>query len=272
MARTSASSRVLTDHDEIRRWAGERGAKPARVRGTGDGDDVGIIRLDFPGYTGEDKLEPISWDDWFRKFDESGLALLVQDKTAKGQRSNFNKLVSRETVGISEGSGSSSSRSRNQQHRQGASREEFSREEEEEGYEVSANYSDDDIEPSEDMEDDVEIEINTEEEMEEDSDVEELRPGRVSGAGNSRNRKPQGRATGSKGTRSARSSATAKRTSPQMGRSRNERSIKARTPSSKRGQATGGSRSSAKKAPARAKSSGSRTSRGRSSSSRKRAA
>jgi len=272
MARTSASSRVLTDHGEIRRWAEERGAKPARVRGTGDGDDVGIIRLEFPDYTGEEKLEQISWDDCFRKFDESGLVLLVQDRTTNGQRSNLNQLVSREAVQVSRDSGSSSSRSRNQPRGQSASSKEFSREEEEEGYEMSANYSDDDIEPSEDLEDDVEIEIDAEEEMEEDADLEELRPVRKSGAGNSRARKPKGRASGSKGTRSARSSATAKRTSPQMGRSRNERSIKARNPSSKRGQATGGSRSSAKKAPARAKSSGSRTSRGRSSSSRKRAA
>ncbi len=98
MARTPASSRVLTDHDEIRRWAEERGAKPARVKGTGGDGDVGIIRLDFPGYTGEDTLEPISWDDWFRKFDESNLALIVQDTTARGQKSNFNKLVSRETL------------------------------------------------------------------------------------------------------------------------------------------------------------------------------
>jgi hypothetical protein len=41
---------------------------------------------------------PISWDDWFAKFDESGLALLFQEETAGGERSNFNKLVKRETV------------------------------------------------------------------------------------------------------------------------------------------------------------------------------
>lgn len=102
MARTSASSRPLTDHDEIRRWAEERNARPACVRGTGSGEDVGMIRLDFPGYTGEDKLEEVSWDEWFDKFDERGLALLVQETTARGQQSNFNKLVRRDTA--SEGS------------------------------------------------------------------------------------------------------------------------------------------------------------------------
>jgi hypothetical protein len=96
MAKTK--TRVLTDHEEIRRWAEERGAQPARVKGTGGDGDVGMIRLDFPGYTGEESLEPISWDEWFRKFDESNLALLVQDETARGERSNFNKLIGRETA------------------------------------------------------------------------------------------------------------------------------------------------------------------------------
>lgn len=93
---SSASSSITTDHDEIRQWAEERGAKPTCVRGTGGRGDTGMIRLDFPGYTGEDSLEPISWEDWFRKFDEQGLALLHQEKTAAGKKSNFNKLVARE--------------------------------------------------------------------------------------------------------------------------------------------------------------------------------
>jgi hypothetical protein len=112
MARTSAASRPLTDHEEIRRWAEQRGAKPTCVRGTGGGEDVGMIRLDFPGFSGAGKLEEISWDEWFDKFDESGLALLVQDKTARGQKSNFNKLVSRETARASEGNGSGRRQSR----------------------------------------------------------------------------------------------------------------------------------------------------------------
>jgi hypothetical protein len=98
MARTSASARPLTDHEEIRRWAEERGATPACVRGTGDSNDTGMIRLDFPGYSGAGSLEEISWDDWFEKFDESNLALIVQDETASGDTSNFNKLVSRDTA------------------------------------------------------------------------------------------------------------------------------------------------------------------------------
>lgn len=93
-----AAAKMLLDHDEIRLWAKERNAKPAAVESTASEDDPGIIRLDFPGYSGEGSLYEISWDEWFAKFDERGLALLVQEKTADGQLSNFNKIVKRETA------------------------------------------------------------------------------------------------------------------------------------------------------------------------------
>jgi hypothetical protein len=103
------SSRVLTDHDEIRRWAEERDARPSAVQRTHTDDSVGIIRLDFPGYSGENSLEEIEWDEWFDKFDDNNLALIVQDETAGGERSNFNKIVSRDSV---ESPGSSRSRAK----------------------------------------------------------------------------------------------------------------------------------------------------------------
>src|SRR6185437_380179 len=96
--RSKSSARPLMDHDEIRQWAEERNARPACVGGTGGGEDVGMIRLDFPGFSGEQSLEHIEWDEWSQKFDEAALALLVQDTTAGGQQSNFNKMVSRETA------------------------------------------------------------------------------------------------------------------------------------------------------------------------------
>src|SRR5437764_11474129 len=126
MARTTASARPLTDHDEIRRWAEERNATPSCVRRTGGNNDVGMIRLDFPGYSGENSLEEISWDEWFQKFDESNLALLVQDQTARGQKSNFNKLVSRDTAAQSGKGRSSSTRTRAGSQKSSAARGEES--------------------------------------------------------------------------------------------------------------------------------------------------
>jgi hypothetical protein len=249
MARTSASSRPLTDHNEIRSWAEERGAHPSCVRGTGDNNDVGMIRLDFPGYSGEGKLEEISWDEWFDKFDESGLALLVQDETARGQRSNFNKLVSRHTAGVSGGGSSKDSRGRKSSRR--SSSENGDRK-------ISAGDSQNDFESSGD---DLELE-------EVDVEIEASRPARRSRTANSRSHKRQSGAKRATSSRGSRSSRTLRGTSSQSGRSTQT----SRSTSNKRGRTTGGARPKAKKAPARATSSASQTTRGRSSSGRKRAA
>ncbi|MBV8577374.1 MAG: hypothetical protein JOZ58_20320, partial [Acetobacteraceae bacterium] len=44
-----AQAKVTTDHDEIREWAEARGGRPAAVRQTHSKDNVGIIRIEFPG-------------------------------------------------------------------------------------------------------------------------------------------------------------------------------------------------------------------------------
>ena len=88
---------TTTNHDEIRRWADERGGKPASVQGTGGGgDDPGILRIDFAG--DDENLEHISWEEWFEAFDENNLALVYQEQTADGEASRFNKLVSRDSA------------------------------------------------------------------------------------------------------------------------------------------------------------------------------
>jgi hypothetical protein len=93
----AGSSKTTTDHNTIKEWAEARGGVPSTVEGTEDGDDAGVLRLDFPGYSGR-KLAPISWDEWFEKFDDKGLAFLYQDETRDGDESRFFKLVSRETA------------------------------------------------------------------------------------------------------------------------------------------------------------------------------
>lgn len=89
----ATEAKQTRDHETIRRWVEERNAKPTRVKGTGGGGDPGILRIDFPGYGGEEQLEEISWDDFFRKFDEQNLTFLYQDQAADGEKSNFNKFV-----------------------------------------------------------------------------------------------------------------------------------------------------------------------------------
>lgn len=94
----SAESRTTTNHEEIRKWVDERGGIPSSVRGTGDGD-AGILRIDFPGVgAGEESLEHISWDEFFRKFDDKHLAFLYQETTKSGGTSRFFKFVDRDSL------------------------------------------------------------------------------------------------------------------------------------------------------------------------------
>ena len=90
MSSHPSSARKTTDHDEIRKWAEGLGGRPAQVQSTGTKQDPGILRLDFGEK--DEKLEEISWSEFFRKFDESGLALLYQQSDPK---SRFNKFVER---------------------------------------------------------------------------------------------------------------------------------------------------------------------------------
>jgi hypothetical protein len=54
------------------------------------------LDIDFPGGAGEESLEPVTWEEWFQKFDEAGLAFVYQDEKADGEQSTFFKLVRRE--------------------------------------------------------------------------------------------------------------------------------------------------------------------------------
>ena len=92
----TVSARTTTDHAAIQKWAESRGGKPASVIGTErSSQHAGLLRIDFPGFSGAAKLAPISWKEWFQKFDQSKLAFLFQEKTKDGKQSRFFKLVKR---------------------------------------------------------------------------------------------------------------------------------------------------------------------------------
>jgi len=87
----STSSETTTDHDTIRKWVEARGGHPARVKDRGPG---GILRVDFG--EPEENLEEISWDDFFKVFEDNDLAFLYQDKTQDGKTSRFSKFIERQ--------------------------------------------------------------------------------------------------------------------------------------------------------------------------------
>ncbi|MDB5524937.1 MAG: hypothetical protein JWM58_2700 [Rhizobium sp.] len=85
-----STSQTTTSHTKIKSWAEARDGHPARVKGAGEG---GILRIDFG--KPEDTLEEISWDEFFKIFDDNKLEFLYQDKTEDGKTSRFSKFVSR---------------------------------------------------------------------------------------------------------------------------------------------------------------------------------
>ncbi|HEY0712721.1 MAG TPA: hypothetical protein VGF45_08615 [Polyangia bacterium] len=95
---STSAGHVTTDHETIRRWVEDRGGRPATVKRTGRRGGPGLLRIDYPGYSGEESLEPIEWEEFFAKFDESGLAFLYQEERAGGGQSRFSKLVSRDQM------------------------------------------------------------------------------------------------------------------------------------------------------------------------------
>jgi hypothetical protein len=75
------------------------GRKAGRSTSDGSIDDkegeAGLLRVDFEP-DDEADLEPISWEDFFEKFDKEDLTFLYQEKTASGELSRFHKFIDRE--------------------------------------------------------------------------------------------------------------------------------------------------------------------------------
>lgn len=88
-------ARTATDHGEIRTWVEDHGGKPAAVKRTHKGGDVGIIRIMFPEAPNSehDALEEISWEEFFQEFDKRELALLYDE-----EGSLFTKIIGRDTA------------------------------------------------------------------------------------------------------------------------------------------------------------------------------
>jgi hypothetical protein len=94
-----------TDHKMIRRWAGRWHAHPAVAKtpdaGTtqSGGTTSGLLRIRFPRDPDEKSLQSISWDEFFKRFDEQHLALEYLDEPRSEVKGRpFARLVDRRTV------------------------------------------------------------------------------------------------------------------------------------------------------------------------------
>ncbi|HEV7415081.1 hypothetical protein [Tianweitania sediminis] len=104
-----AETITLTDHEAIRDWAAARMGTPAVVDISPAAGTQPMLRLVFDqrAYLDTDQaerpvnaggLELVEWDEWFKIFEESELALVVS-ADVPGQRDSFHELIRRDETG-----------------------------------------------------------------------------------------------------------------------------------------------------------------------------
>lgn len=93
-----SSAKTTTDHDQIRQWVEKRGGHPAVVAATesSHGQGSGLLRIDYdePGGNNDNRLHRITWDQFFRIFDQNDLAFLFDPEGD----SRFSKFVEKESA------------------------------------------------------------------------------------------------------------------------------------------------------------------------------
>jgi len=90
------TSNQTHDHNTIKKWTTDRNGVPAKIKGTGKSDTEGVLRIHFPDHSNSDDFEEISWDNFFKDFDQNKLDFLYQDKKEDGEASTFHKFVNRD--------------------------------------------------------------------------------------------------------------------------------------------------------------------------------
>ncbi len=79
---------VTRSPEVVKHWAEERKATPATVPGTEHGNQLGVLRFDFPGFGGRN-LQQVSWDQWLDTFKKRNLVFIFQEHKRSGEMSNF---------------------------------------------------------------------------------------------------------------------------------------------------------------------------------------
>src|SRR5262249_22796669 len=97
------TSVCTTDRDTIRRWVERRRGRPAAIRARSREDyEAAPPRIDFPEYRSTGVVRRISWDEFFRKFEEKRLAFVYREETSNGEMSRFFRFVYRDAAMVRE--------------------------------------------------------------------------------------------------------------------------------------------------------------------------
>jgi hypothetical protein len=97
MMGTAPETATTVDHARIRRWLEAHGGHPAVGRGA-DGRGPRPLRVDFPGSTDAELLEPLSWEAFFARFEAEGLAFVHEVGAPAEAQPPFFEFVPRDST------------------------------------------------------------------------------------------------------------------------------------------------------------------------------
>lgn len=80
------TTHYTSNHTEIRSWAKRHGARPGIARDTIASRDLDQLTLVLPGERGEENVEFIDWDEFFRRFDEEEMVFVYEERKAPRKR------------------------------------------------------------------------------------------------------------------------------------------------------------------------------------------
>lgn len=96
--------KVTTNHEEIKSWITTHDGKPDLIQTPGVGNSEEGLRIDFPGKEDEEyfnentKSEDISWNEFFKRFEEWNLAFMYEEKTRGKNLSNAYRFIKRDQL------------------------------------------------------------------------------------------------------------------------------------------------------------------------------
>lgn len=95
---SSDELKTTDNHNTIRNWVEERNGEPATVDGIVDESNSGkMLRINFHNHKDE-SLDSISWDVFFKIFDENNFKLRYDERIIDGKKSDYYQFVKKEDL------------------------------------------------------------------------------------------------------------------------------------------------------------------------------
>lgn len=87
------------NHNEIKNWAEERKGTPASLKEPSAEASNLILRILFDHEKNVDQVKNISWEQFFKLFEQHQLAFVYKHENFGGKNSNAHRFVFRDDIG-----------------------------------------------------------------------------------------------------------------------------------------------------------------------------